>query len=75
MKPFENKDKNRWYNEDSYLSYDLKNMNKIKKINTVFNNNNQTTKKLISKVYENCLNKDNKNKNKNKKGIKYLEKI
>ena len=45
-------------------------MNKIKKINTVFNNNNQTTKKLISKVYENCLNKDNKNKNKNKKGIK-----
>ena len=42
-------------------------MNKIKKINTVFNNNNQTTKKLISKVYENCLNKDNKNKNKNNK--------
>ena len=45
-------------------------INKIKKINTVFKNNNQTTKKLISKVYENCLNKDTKKKNQNQKGIK-----
>ena len=40
-------------------------MNKIKKINTLFNTNNtgKKTKFTNSKIYENCLNKDAKDKN------------
>ena len=48
MKPFENKDKNRWYNEDSYLSYDLKNINK-----------NDLNKKPFKKDYYPVHNKNN----------------
>ena len=46
-------------------------MNKIKKIKTLFNN--KTSKNLNSKNYENCHHKDTKDKNINKKGTKVLK--
>ena len=40
-------------------------INKMQKINTFFNTNeNKTSKAMHSKIYENCLNKDKNNKNK-----------
>ena len=47
-------------------------MNKIKKINTIFNTNNnkEKTKSIYSKIYENCLNKEEKGKNKSNIALK-----
>ena len=47
-------------------------MNKIKKINIIFNTNNnkEKTKSIYSKIYENCLNKGEKGKNKSNIALK-----
>ena len=49
--------------------------NKIKKLNTLFKNNNKTSKNLIQKNYKNCLHEDTKDKNQNKKETKMAKAI